>query len=71
MKIEKKQHMWDKSEENIHHLIYIYIYISKKYNVCNKRGHKTMVHVMKIYQNLTTSLKNTLPLSSMSYANFS
>ena len=26
IKIETKQHMWDKGEENIHHLIYIYIY---------------------------------------------
>ena len=29
IKIEKKQYMWDKDVENIHHLIYIYIYISK------------------------------------------
>ena len=68
IKIEKKQYMWDKDEENIHHLIYIYKYIYiyiyiKEYNVCNKSGHKTIVHVMRktIHQNLTTSLKNTLP----------
>ena len=47
MKIENKQHMWDKSEENIHH-IYIYIYI-KKYNNVYKSGHKTMVHVSEKY----------------------
>ena len=48
IKTEKKQHMWDKGEEK-HTLshIYIYIYILKKYNVCNKSGHKTMVHVMR------------------------
>ena len=46
IRIEKKQHMWDKSEQSVHHFIYIYIYI-KEYNVCNKSGHKTIVHVMR------------------------
>ena len=46
IKIEKKQHVWDKGEEK-HTSSHIYIYISKKYNVCNKSDHKTMVHVMR------------------------
>ena len=50
----------------INSYIYIYIYIFiyiKEYNVCNKSGHKTMVHVMrkKVHQNLTTSLKTLSP----------
>ena len=43
---KKKQHVWDKGEEK-HTSSHIYIYILKKYNVCNKSGHKTMVHVMR------------------------
>ena len=67
IKIEKKQHMWEKDKENIRHLIYIYIYIYiKEYNVCNKSGHKTMVHVMR-----KNKVKNTLPISSISYASSS
>ena len=33
-------------EENIHHHIYIYIYIKDKHNVC-KNGYKTGVHEAK------------------------
>ena len=47
---KKKQHVWDKGEEkhtSSHIYIYIYIYILKKYNVCNKSGHKTMVHEVR------------------------
>ena len=33
IKIEKKQHMWDKGEEIIHHLIY-----------CNEKYNKTSLH---------------------------
>ena len=40
IKIEKKQHIWDKGEEK-HTSSHIYI---KEYNVCD---HKTMVHVMR------------------------
>ena len=48
IKIEKKNNTCEtKVKKNIHHHIYIYIYILKKYNVCNKSGHKTMVHVMR------------------------
>ena len=47
--VYKKKHMYKDRKEithvkkNIRHLIYIL----KKYNVCNKSGHKTMVHVTK------------------------
>ena len=34
-------------EENIHHHIYIYIYIKDKHNIC-KNGYKTGVHEAKI-----------------------
>ena len=33
-------------EENIHHHIYIYIYIKDKHNIC-KNGYKTGVHEAK------------------------
>ena len=46
IKREKKHHM-PKKKTYIISYIYIYIYILKKYNVCNKSGHKTMVHVMR------------------------
>ena len=60
IKIEKKQHMWDKSEE-----IYIYIYISQKYNVCQS-GNKTMVHeVRKDTSKPHYIAQSTLPLTSL------
>ena len=40
IKREKKQHMWDKGEENIHH------HISKN-TMYVKSGHKTMVHEVR------------------------
>ena len=64
IKIEKKQHIWDKGEEK-HTSSHIYIYQriqcvwSQDYGTCNEKG---------IHKNLTTSLKNTLPLSRISYA---
>ena len=48
---------------------YIISCIYKEYNLCNKSGHKTIVHVMrkkkkkKKHQNLTTSLKTLKTLS--------
>ena len=54
--VYKKKHMYKDRKETTHvrqrwrkhtsSYIYIYIYI-KEYNVCNKSGHKTMVHVMR------------------------
>ena len=68
IKTEKKQHMWDQGEKNIHHhiCVCVYIYVNE-YNVCKKwsQGHGTC-NEKRIHQNLTTSLKNTLPLSSIS-----
>ena len=43
MHIERKETIHEEvGEEDIHHHIYIYIYIKDKYNVC-KNGHKTGV----------------------------
>ena len=62
IKIEKKQHMGDKGEENIQHLIYISknrMYVKKKKNQWSQ-DHGTC-NEKRVHQNLTTSLKTLSP----------
>ena len=62
IKKEKKQHMWDKGEEDIHyHHHHHHIYI-KEYNVC-KRGHKNMVYEVR----KATTKPHYIPQSSLPY----
>ena len=53
IKKERNNTCETKVKKNIHHLIYIYIYISKN-TMYVKSGHKAMVHVMRKEYNKTS-----------------